>query len=61
MFQELPHMYVPPHELKQAIEKGGKERSGAGALPNGALERYVSLQRCAYCRYTPISLKWTLV
>jgi hypothetical protein len=23
MFQELPHMYVPPHELKQAIEKGG--------------------------------------
>ena len=25
MFQELPHMYVPPHELKQAIEKGGNE------------------------------------
>lgn len=24
MFQELPHMYVPPHELKHAMEKGGK-------------------------------------
>ncbi|XP_028397986.1 alpha-aminoadipic semialdehyde synthase, mitochondrial-like [Dendronephthya gigantea] len=22
MFQELPHMYVPPQELKQAVEKG---------------------------------------
>lgn len=24
MFQELPHIYVEPHELKKAVEMGGK-------------------------------------